>query len=120
MRNHPYLLGLCTVAICLAAATTYARDNYEWSGGRWVQTAKPAEGTAAGELALVRKQFEDEKDKKTVKSAKKFVKRYPDGAGYEEVCMLAGQAEMRRGRFYQAYEWFERQLDQFPSIGVHP
>ena len=31
------------------------------------------------------------------------------------MCFLAGCAEMERDRYWQAYGWFEKQLDQFPQ-----
>jgi len=112
-RWHPVII--CAVAFCLAAGSLTAGDSYERKDGRWVKIAKPAEGSAAGELALVRHYLDGARYKKAVKAAKKFIKRYPDDDAYEEVCLLAGQAEIKRARYYQAYGWFEKQLDQFPA-----
>jgi len=112
-RRHPAII--CAVVLCLAASLLLAKDSYERKDGKWVKVATPAEGSAAGELALVRHYLDGGRYKKAVKAAKKFTKRYPDDDGYEEVCLLAGQAEIKRGRYYQAYDWFEKQLDQFPA-----
>ncbi len=92
-----------------------AEEIYEWTGNAWKPAAKPEEGSAAGELALLRQYWENVHYKKLVKAAKKFLKRYPDSDEYEEACLLAGQSEIHRNRYFQAYEWFERQLSQFPS-----
>lgn len=97
------------------AASLSGQEVYEWKGGKWVRAAKPARGTPPGELALVRQLFQDGRYKKTVKAAKKFRSKYQADPGYEEVCLLAGRAEIKRGRYYQAFEWFEKQLDQHPA-----
>jgi len=102
----------------LSASPAVAKDKYEWQAGKWVKAATPAEGTPAGELALVGDHFEAGRHGKAIKAAKKFKKRYPFDANYEEVCLLAGKAEMARDRHWQAFEWFERQLDHFPA-GKH-
>ena len=109
-----YLACVCILAFWLPAAGG-AEDTYEWKDDKWVAAAKPAEGTAAGELALVRHLLKSGRFKKSVKAAKKFRARYPDSDEYEEVCLLAAEAETKRGRYYQAYEWYEKQLNQFPA-----
>jgi len=102
------LVGLCCGELS-------AEGRREWVDGQWVQSAPPAEGTAEGELSLVRDLYDVAHYSKVVKAARKFTERYPDSDAYEEVCLLAGQAEMQRHRYFQAYEWFEKQLDQFPA-----
>lgn len=116
-RKHTTVAVAATLALAMGlfASPLAARDNYEWSGGKWIKAARAAEGTPEGELALVRLLFEDGQYKKLVKAAKKFFKRYPGDACYEEVCMLAGRSEMSRSRYWQAFEWFEKQLNDFPS-----
>jgi len=119
MRNRIQSAVVPTAALLccawLVVVPAEAKDTVEWTGSGWAQPAKPAEGTARGELALVRRLFEDGKYKKAVKAAKKFLKKYPADSGCEEVCLVAGRAEMKRHRYYQAYEWFEKQLNQFPA-----
>ncbi len=86
-----------------------------WKDGKWVRQAAPAEGTPAGEAALIRRKIDRRKYSSAVKAAKKFLKRYPSSPLAEEVLGLAGEAELRRKRYWQAYEWYERQLAEFPS-----
>jgi len=119
MMHHRYTCFALIALLCWAASTTIlaaeTKDHYEWKGGRWIKTATPGEATPQGQLALIRRLNENGKYKQSVKSAKKFVKKYSADERLEEVCLLAGQAEMNRRRYYQAYEWFEEQLNRFPS-----
>jgi len=114
-----FLLFFATVLVGMHvfAAPACAADKYEWQAGKWVKAAKPEEGSAEGELAIVQDHLEAGRYGKVVKAAKRFAKRYPLDAQYEEVCMLAGKAEIARKRYWQAYQWFEKQLDQFPAGG---
>jgi len=115
MNTLGRLLSLAAIVILAPQPLRAAQQQYEWTGESWVPLARPAEGTADGELALVRQYVHDGKTSKAVKAAKKFVKRYPGHPAGEEVMMLAGQAEFDRGRYYQAYEWFEKQLANYPA-----
>jgi len=87
----------------------------EWKGGKWVKLAEPAEGTPAGELALVRRHLEDGKHKRAVKAAEEFLKRYPDDKRREEVMFLAARAQYSREHYWQAYEWLEIMLSNYPG-----
>ncbi|HUT58320.1 MAG TPA: outer membrane protein assembly factor BamD [Phycisphaerae bacterium] len=108
-------LGLCGLAVLALAATAAGQDEYEWKAGKWVKLAEPAKGTPAGELAIIRRHFEKGWNRTTVRAANKFVKKYPIEPESEEVMSLAGRAEIRRGRYFQAYDWFEKQITQFPN-----
>ena len=103
-----------TVLLLIAAAPAQGQDSYEWRGGKWTKSAPPAKGTPEGELSLVRKHMRDGKNKKAVKAAKKFLDRYPDSELNEDVSYLAGNAEFARKRYFQAFEWYETQLDYSP------
>ncbi len=93
-----------------------AEHVWDEKSGTWVQLAEPAEGTAAGELSIVRSHVENGNRKKAVKAAEKLIERYPDNsAACEEAMMLAGQAEFAQGRYYQAFEWYERQISRFDN-----
>lgn len=111
----PAYLAAVALSVGLLAGRAAGQDNYEWKDGKWVASAKPELGTAEGEVALVREYLEGGQAKKAVKLAKKFRKRYPDSKAYEELCLLAGKAEIARGRYFQGFEWFEKQLDVFPA-----
>jgi len=100
------------LAACAAAAP---RGDYVWKDGKWVPAAKPAEGTGAGELVILRGYVEQKERKKAVSAAKRFRKKYPGDPGREEATFLAGQAELDAKRYYQAYEWFEKQIDEHPN-----
>jgi len=108
--------GVCLVLTWALAPLSGARAaEREWKGGRWVKVAEPAEGTPAGELALVRKHLTDGKHKKAVKAAEQFLKRYPDDQRREEVMFLGARAELGREHYWQAYEWLEIMLSNYPG-----
>ena len=119
MIHHRYTCFALTAVLCLLASlpsvAAETKDQFEWRDGKWIKTAQPKEGTGEGELALIRRLHGVGKYKWTVKAAKKFISKYSPDPRCEEVCMLAGQAEMKRRRYYQAFEWFEEQLNRFPS-----
>jgi len=109
------LLALLAGGLLWPTALLAGPDKFELAGDKWVPAVKPAVGSPAGELALARDLFEKHRYAKAVRLAGKFIKKYPDSPQYENVCLLAGRAEIQRHRYYQAYEWFEKQLDQFPA-----
>jgi len=92
-----------------------AQGEYELREGQWVAVPPPGQGTPAGELALIRRYLRQRQPGKALKAAKALLKRYPDDPQREEALLLAGQAELQRGRYYQAFEWFDRLLDEFPA-----
>ncbi|MCJ7544283.1 MAG: outer membrane protein assembly factor BamD [Phycisphaerae bacterium] len=104
------------VAAVLAAlsASVLAQGGSEFRGGQWQQVVTPAEGSPEGELALVRWHVDQGDYRKAVGAAKRFLKLY-DSPLREEVMLLVGEAEMKRGMLFQGYEWFEKQLAEFPS-----
>ncbi len=107
---------LVAAAILLALAGKLpAQGEYELSEGQWLPLSPPAEGTPAGELALIRQHLRQGRPGKALKAAKKFLKRYPDDPAQEEALLLAGEAELDRGRYYQAFERFDQQLGEFPA-----
>ena len=105
------------IAVVLAALTAgvWAEGGAEFRGGQWQQTTSPAEGTVQGELALVRRDVDRGDYRQAVQAAKRFLKLYGDPVAREEVMLLAGEAEMKRGHLFQGYEWFEKQLAEFPG-----
>ena len=99
----------------LAALAAGADEELIWRDGQWVRQAKPAKGTAAGEVALLRQQMDRKKYGSVVRGAKRFLKRYRDERLREAALALAGDAELQRGRYWQAYGWYEKQLKEFPG-----
>lgn len=81
-------------------------------GGQWVEVLA-VEGTARGELALIELYRKDQEYGKVVEAAEKFYKTYPVDFRRQEVAMFAGHAEMERGNYMKAHEWYTRQLDNF-------
>ena len=82
--------------------------------GQWIEVAA-VKGTPRGELALIQLHLADKEYKEVIKAAEKFRERYPVDFRREDVSMLAGHAQMRRGYYVKAYEWYTRQLDEFPA-----
>jgi len=118
MTQRTRISTVAVLAASLLAAMPASAKEYEWTGEGWAPAAAPAEGTARGELALIRDFVENGQPGKAVKAAETFLERYPNHPACEEVMMRAGQAEFQRERYYQAFEWFEKQLARYPA-GVY-
>lgn len=87
----------------------------EWVDGQWVQRTQRARGAAEASLENVRRLFENGNYFRAVQAAKRHVKSYAGDLTNEEAYHLAGRSELGRNRYYQAYEFFEHQLDEFPG-----
>jgi len=114
MKGRLFLLGGFLLAVLLPYESCAARQ-YEWKGGEWTAVAEPAEGTPEGELSLIRQHLQRGHNRTVVKLAERFLRVYPNVSGREEVMLLAGEAELNRRRYFQAFEWFNRQLQEYPS-----
>lgn len=114
MNRYVWLVAF---ALTIFTATYAQADKPQliWKDGRFVKTAPPAEGTPEGELALTRMLLDQKKANKAFKAAKNFLKRYPSDPNIEEVMILAAQAEMDRGNYFNAFERFEEQMNRYPS-----
>lgn len=89
--------------------------THELKGGKLVPVAKPVRGTAAGELEMIRRHVESGRFEEAVEATEDFLQKFPaDEDAREEAMMLAGEAELGRGRRFDAYEWFERLLAEKP------
>jgi len=110
MKNR---CAIVVLGLLAASAAPLSADEYEWKDGKWVRLPAAVEGTAGGELSIVRKHLAEHRPKKALKAAKKFLKDYPDSPSREEAMLLAGQAQMDSGRYYQAYLWFEKLLTEY-------
>lgn len=119
MKKTPVVLW----AICLSAAvllppvsSAFGQEDFEWKDGQWIRSVPAQKGSPAGELSLVRTLVQKKEGRAAVEASEAFIKSYPGDAATEEILFLGGQAEMIRGRYFQAYEWFEqKQLAKFPS-----
>jgi outer membrane assembly lipoprotein YfiO len=108
------------VVVCgwLGAATAAppaGQEEFEFKDGKWVPATEPVEGTEQGHLALVRKLIERGEGRSALRATKRFFKIYPDSPRREEALLLAGRAEIVRGRYWQAFEWLEEQLAEYPA-----
>ena len=113
MNRSGIILAAASLLLCAGACSA---QEYERIDGKWVLIAPPVPGTPSGDLKLIRQAVQDHSDGPAVTAAKAFIKKYPGDAGQEEVMMLAAQAEIHRGRLWQAYgDWTEKQLTQYPA-----
>ena len=114
MSKH--LHGMVSCGVLLALGVGAARgDEFIWKNGKWIVAPRPAAGTPAGELAIIRMHVDQRQRKAALAAAERFAARYPDDPLREEAMLLAGQAELDAGRYYQAYERFEKMLDEYPN-----
>ena len=78
-------------------------QEYEFVDGKWVRVPPPVPGTPAGDLQILRSAA-SARQRRGGRAAKKFVKKYPGNPALEEVMMTAAEAEIDRGRLWQAYD----------------
>lgn len=116
MRKRYFCIAVCCLVWAwLVCAPAQGEQEYELKDGKWVPVAPPKKGTAAGEVSLVRQEVAKGHGRRACRAAKRFLKKYPGNPGCEEVMHLYGQAEIVRGRLFQAYEKFEDQLARWPN-----
>jgi outer membrane assembly lipoprotein YfiO len=115
MHEHVFRLAAILLAAAAPACPAIGQQEYVWEGGEWAEAAEPGEQTPAGQIALIRLHMDQDDNGDAVDAAEQFLETYPDHPDCEQAMMLAGQAEMNRGRYVKAYDWFERQLGRYPS-----
>ena len=115
MSKRSGLAVVLCMLLGLPVGWASSQVEYEFEGGQWIPTTAPAEGTPEGELAIIRRCVDRGANRSAVNRARNFLKKYPDSPARQEVMMLAGVAEMNRGMYFQAYEWFEKQLAESPD-----
>lgn len=115
MNRRHYRWIILLVVLAATSAGWGAESTYEFKDGKWVEVAQPAKGTVAGELELIRQALRRGKNGTAVRRAKRFLKDHPMDPSREAAMSLAGQAELNRGRYFQAYEWYRRQVDEYPA-----
>ncbi len=118
MTKNWCLLGFILAAavmagLCLCAQAKEA--NMVWDGKSWVKAAPPAPGSAEGDLLNIRSLIEEGRYKKAVKAVDKFLILHSASPACEEAMNLAGQALIGRGRYWDAYHWYERQVANYPN-----
>ncbi len=116
MRTYRRWTAAAAALTVLAGLTGAASaGEFVWKDGKWVRSAEPAKGTAAGELAAIRKLAEQGEHKDAAEAVDAFLAAHPDDPACEEAMFLAAQAELNAERYYQAYEKFEAMLDAWPN-----
>jgi outer membrane protein assembly factor BamD (BamD/ComL family) len=113
ISKYRWFVIFCAVAAASGLCAGAEETEHVWKNGKWVAAPKPAEGTPEGELALVRMHLNKDDPKKASKAVKKFLASYPNDSRREEIMMLAGQAAMDRGRYSDANDRFNEQMDQY-------
>jgi outer membrane protein assembly factor BamD len=118
MNRHrlPILALLAIAALpCARAAAQDETAEFEFRGGRFVPIPEPVEGTAAGELELIRGHIREGEYRSAVSAAEDFLKNYPGEQATEEVLYLAGEAYRLRGRYFDAFGEYQKLLESFPN-----
>lgn len=112
MNARATVLLMATIA-AFAPAAPAEDQELVWKDGKWVKQPPPAEGTPAGELAIIRRDLDRKDYRRAVKHAKRFLKRYPNDPLAEQAYSLGGDAELRRRNYWQAYGWYDKQIREF-------
>ncbi len=104
------MTGVVVLAACgMAFGEAVYRD------GKWVDVPDPKPGTPEGEAALIARDINAGNNSKALDRAEAFIEAHPNHERAEDALALAGQAELNRGRYWQAHNWYERQLSKFPT-----
>ncbi len=118
MKINLRLFNLSLLAVLLTAGwqcALAAENNMVWDGQKWVKATPPQPGTPEGDIAEISSLIEAGKNKKAVKLVDKFLVTHAASPACEEAINLAGKAEINRGRYWDAYQWYERQITNYPN-----
>lgn len=112
-------LHLVLAAVMFFAAGFAVCDSGEmvWDGTRWVTPKAPESGTPQGDLQIIRGCITDGQYKAAIKAVDRFLVQHTSSSACEEAMNLAGEASMGRGRYWEAYKWYERQIAAYPNGG---
>ncbi len=113
MKYRAVILPALLPAILLALCAQAHAEQVEFGEGHWSAASAPAKGTPAAQLAQIRQELANHRPKHALNLADKFIEKHPRDPGLEEAMYLRGQAEMDRGRYWQAYDYFEKQITRF-------
>lgn len=108
-------LAALALALGLWGGIAAAQEELVYQEGQWVPAVAPARGTPEGHLALIRQELEEGDPDDALDEAKDFLKQYPGHPLTERALYLAGESELADGDYWQAYEWYERVLDRYPT-----
>ncbi len=115
IRRVEVLLIVLLAVVVSPPGLFAAEGEVEWAGGKWVNSASPAQGSSAGELAIIRQHQEAGNRRDTVRAVKKFIEKYPTDSLRQEAMLLAGEAQREGDRYWQAFEWYERLANEYPN-----
>ncbi len=98
-----------------AGGAIVTAEEAVFEGGQWVDSAPAGSDTPEGKLALARKWLREQKPRKALGVAEDIVDDHPNHPVVEEAMNIAGQAEIDRRNWWDAYGWYEKQAGQFPA-----
>ena len=115
-------LCLVFVLVVFITACPGVSDSSEmiWDGTKWVTPKPPEPGTPQGDLQIIRGCIKDGKYKTAIKSVDRFIVQHTSSPACEEAMNLGGQASMERGRYWESYKWYERQIAAYPNGAFFP
>jgi outer membrane assembly lipoprotein YfiO len=103
---------------CLCIALLWCgsvQAEKRWDGTKWIEERPAVLGTPRGDIATIRALLEAERVKEAVIKVEGFLARHAHSPLCEEAMNLAGCAKIAQGHYWDAYEWFERQIEEFPN-----
>lgn len=103
------------VLLVLLAGPALCCAEMVWDGSQWVQPKAPEPGTPAFAIQIIRQHVSDGANEQAIELAEEFLVKHADSPLCEEALCLAGQAELNRGHYWDAYKWFERQIASYPN-----
>jgi len=107
------LIVMTALAVLAACGTAFGEAVYR--DGKWVDVPEPTPGTPEGDAALIAREVKAGNNSEALDRAEAFIEAHPNHARTEDAMALAGQAELNRGRYWQAHNWYDRQLSNFPT-----
>lgn len=108
-------LHLLFLAAILAPAAGATADVVVFDEGGWVRVSEPAPGSDEALIGEIRQRLDAGQSRQARNLARDFIEDRPLSGLLEEAYFLAGEAELQRNRLWQAFEWYEKQLDNFPT-----
>jgi outer membrane protein assembly factor BamD (BamD/ComL family) len=87
-----------------------------WDGTAWVPAPAPEPGTPEADLVVIREMLDrGESPKAVLRAVEQFRATHHESPGCEEAMNLAGQSLLNDGEYWKAYDWFERQISNYPN-----
>lgn len=114
------LVALCGgVALPLRAAEPPTKpatqEEMVWDGERFVAQPAAEPGTDRADLETIRGLQKQGDHSEVVDAVETFLSDHPTSPAGEEALMLAAEAEMARGHYWDAYKHLERLIASYPN-----